>query len=189
MRRGRGARRATDDDGGADRRGGDGEMSYDVDLSENWCEHCQRGDKVLSWNYTSNMSPRGAKRARTSRSSTTSSEGLRAASWRCDRRHARATGTLRAVQRAERLGLDADACACAATITRGDGAPGRSADGVAMGTSSCSRSRGRRSSRGGAEWARSTLDGSSGGSITRDVRVLLPTRDDAVSRVWCAGLR
>ncbi len=31
-------------------------MSYDVYLSENWCEHCQRGDEVLSWNYTSNMS-------------------------------------------------------------------------------------------------------------------------------------
>ena len=31
-------------------------MSYDVYLSENWCEHRQRGDEVLSWNYTSNMS-------------------------------------------------------------------------------------------------------------------------------------
>jgi len=31
-------------------------MSYDVDLSENWCEHCGRGEGVFSWNYTSNMS-------------------------------------------------------------------------------------------------------------------------------------
>lgn len=32
-------------------------MSYDVDLVENWCGHCQRGDEVFSWNYTSNMAP------------------------------------------------------------------------------------------------------------------------------------
>ena len=108
-------------------------MSYDVDLSENWCEHCQRGDEVLSWNYTSNMSAAWREAARTSRSSTTSGRRTARRFWRCDRRHARATGTLRAVQRAERLGLDADVCACAATIARGDGgAPGRGAEGVAM---------------------------------------------------------
>lgn len=30
-------------------------MSYDVYLRADWCEHCQRGDEVFSWNYTSNM--------------------------------------------------------------------------------------------------------------------------------------
>jgi hypothetical protein len=34
---------------------GEGSVSYDVTLSENWCEHCGRGDQVFAWNYTSNM--------------------------------------------------------------------------------------------------------------------------------------
>ena len=35
-------------------------MSYDVDLVDNYCAHCKRGENVLGtggWNYTSNMAP------------------------------------------------------------------------------------------------------------------------------------